>query len=1277
MLARRIRSTRTPKVCIALFIVFSIVCSGLTATAPAMPAWGDNISASSETDTEQTAHKTAENLSAKHARVIYHFVPEEELESQRGAADPDLASYHDESTSITAGEIVEKDGAVLIRANAFPSEMQVETGRATFRVLKDYASSFERGAGVEDLSEVAQYDAESGTVSLPGEYSDCDLTVVWYVPASQQDNEVSLPIIVNKTLDGVHSRTELAHDFAANVQVVNIKLFDDEENAALINEISITQGGQELTSYVYQNGSISLVASPLGGAIEIDLTDFSEPTASKADDEVEVNEDVPLFSFFSAANPAVGERFYLSAGSALIRSCESSTNMATITGWPEKNSTYGFTVHFNSCPNPEVVNADQNHVAPGGTLRTGNGGVYDYTWIKGLHFAWGECYGDVSNNGTGEPVLQSGWVEVTNVDYNTQTVSYRYFLDVCSDIDGHNMQSIVGTFQVHEDLIGYLEIKKKSSLPALTEGNECYSLEGAKYGIYSDEACTKLKDTLTTNAEGSARSRALQVGSYYIKEISAPNGYALDIDAHEVVVAAGKTKNVEMSDVPQSDPTPVLIGKYDSIFPYNGEHNDVQGGASTLENAQFRVQFYPSLDAGSVSGDPARTWVFRTDAHGIINLRNGEGCKVSGDDLFYDSHGFITLPLGTYVISEASAPVGYNKNETVFTKTVSGAQNGPEEVTSYSPPLVSDPIIRGGLEIEKRDAESGLLHPLGGASLDGAVFSITNDNAHPVYVDGILFQPGEVCQYLTINEGKASTATNTLPFGDYSLREVSPGEGYKPTSQTWKFSIEHEGEMVRFCNAGETSNSSAILNQVKRGDLNFIKVREDDGARLGGIPFRLTSRSTDESHILVTDKNGIVDTSSSWNAHSYHTNANDTDELDPEAGIWFGKTETGSITSPRDDLGALPYDDYLLEEMPCEANDGLELVKAELSIYRNDQRLDFGVIENHAPEDPWLSTVATDSFEHDKLLSASSEAVINDHVRYGNLIPGESYTLSATLFDTSSGEQIEGASGRTDFTATGVTGTTEVSIPVNLIGQDAEHIVVYETLLKDDEILLEHHDLRNSEQTVAVAQPRIGTTALDASDGDHNLLNEAGASIVDTVRYYNLIPNEEYVLNGTLMLKQHDEEGKIGATELVDSHGETVHAETSFTPTDPNGQVEVTFSFDASSLEPGEEIVVFEQLMRDDIEVADHRDIEDSLQSVQMVRPTPPDEETHEIVPYSDDPKGNFDKTASFLLPWISLAAVLATGSLVLIVLGYRQRLFAQRVSAAIARNMLNPKGRS
>lgn len=75
-------------------------------------------------------------------------------------------------------------------------------------------------------------------------------------------------------------------------------------------------------------------------------------------------------------------------------------------------------------------------------------------------------------------------------------------------------------------------------------------------------------------------------------------------------------------------------------------------------------------------------------------------------------------------------------------------------------------------------------------------------------------------------------------------------------------------------------------------------------------------------------------------------------------------------------------------------------------------------------------------------------------------------------------------------------GTTEVKIPLDGLTEAPQDVVVYETLLKDDEVVLEHHERDNSEQTVSTIKPRIATTALDESDGDHEILNDAEVHVI-------------------------------------------------------------------------------------------------------------------------------------------------------------------------------------
>ena len=158
--------------------------------------------------------------------------------------------------------------------------------------------------------------------------------------------------------------------------------------------------------------------------------------------------------------------------------------------------------------------------------------------------------------------------------------------------------------------------------------------------------------------------------------------------------------------------------------------------------------------------------------------------------------------------------------------------------------------------------------------------------------------------------------------------------------------------------------------------------------------------------------------------------------------------------------------------------------------------------------------------------------------------------------------------------------------------------MVFESLYKGDRELAIHADIEDEGQTILF--PEIGTTAKDGSDGDKILSSSGEVTIVDTVKYDGLIEGKTYTLKGILMDKETEKPVLVNEEEIL--------AETTFTAEKASGSAEVTFRFSADSLK-GKALVVFETLYYadSDIEVADHKDIEDEGQTVTVEKPVMPD----------------------------------------------------------------------
>ena len=223
-----------------------------------------------------------------------------------------------------------------------------------------------------------------------------------------------------------------------------------------------------------------------------------------------------------------------------------------------------------------------------------------------------------------------------------------------------------------------------------------------------------------------------------------------------------------------------------------------------------------------------------------------------------------------------------------------------------------------------------------------------------------------------------------------------------------------------------------------------------------------------------------------------------------------------------------------------------------------------------------IRTTAADQADGDKLVTGT-EIVISDEVAYEGLVPGTEYTLEATLVDAETGEPVmvkdglveKQVTGSATFTPDEADGTQAVEIAFDGTGLGGKSLVVFEKLFAADVQLASHEDPSDEGQTVTVAE--IGTKLTDAADGDQ-LIVPGKVKLIDTVEYKGLVAGDTYTVHGTLMVKSTGE-------ALADVEGNPVVASAEFVAEKANGIVDVTFEFDASSLNEGDNLVAFEECL--------------------------------------------------------------------------------------------------
>lgn len=376
-------------------------------------------------------------------------------------------------------------------------------------------------------------------------------------------------------------------------------------------------------------------------------------------------------------------------------------------------------------------------------------------------------------------------------------------------------------------------------------------LAGAVYGIYADEACTKLiKKMPATNAKGESEVKITKTqDTVYLREISGPSGYVLDTKAYGVKLVVGQTASKNLTDKEQKGA--LTIYKEGEVL--TGAAVTENGVTFTYEKWKLKGAVY-SVYAGADIKAADGTLIYKKGALVKDNLVTGDDGSVTLKDLY----------LGTYTVTETKAPDNYVcKGESKTVELVYAGQT--VEVQTVSATFLNE-RQKATVRVEKQDEETK--NPL-----SGGIYGLYA--AEDIKVDGKTVVPkGTLIEKATTGaDGKASYKAE-LPINySYSIREIQAPELYLRNSEdtyifTFKFTNDKE-EKVNFSHTFTNKRVNATIDLVKedsetgnsaQGDAVFegaiygLYAREDinhpDGR--SGVLYK----KDEQVATLMTDKEG-------------------------------------------------------------------------------------------------------------------------------------------------------------------------------------------------------------------------------------------------------------------------------------------------------------------------------------------------------------------------------------------------------------------------------------
>lgn len=574
---------------------------------------------------------------------------------------------------------------------------------------------------------------------------------------------------------------------------------------------------------------------------------------------------------------------------------------------------------------------------------------------------------------------------------------------------------------------------------------------------------------------------------------------------------------------------------------------------------------------------------------------NEEGCLITPE----------TLPYGKgYSIVEVQALYGYILDSTPVYFDIT-AENTSEEngVTIVKTEKKNTPQ-KGTITVEKTGEIFSNVTAIGGgytdengndialptiyqpeysvSGLSGAVFEIYADEDITTPDGTVRVKKDTLVATLKTNE-KGTATSNELYLGKYRVVETVAPNGTVLNKTVNHIELTYAGQ-----NEKVTNTSTSFVNERQKVEIDLLKILEQDetfgignGNEIKSVSFGLyADEDIKASNGTVIPKDGLVEI--------------------------ITCDENGKATFATD----LPFGGYYVKE-----------IKTDIHYILSDEK--YPVVFEYVGQN--IATVN---------ITVNNGEPIRNELAYG--------TIKGLKIDRETGENISGAlfglfsTDETEFTEENsiLTAKSDENGVFEFFNIPYGQYIVCElrpaegylpnaetypvTVSKNDEVI---------EITVENDKiPKLKTTA--TIDGEKEVTAGETVTIDDVVSFRHLVPNKEYTLKGVLMDK------KTGKPFVVDD--EEITSEVTFTPETSNGEVTVSFTFDGSAVTKETDIVVFESLYSEDVEIATHTDIEDENQTVK-IHPQPEPEK----------PQTGDNSNIGF---WIGLGAV-ALGGLVSVVI--------------------------